>query len=55
MQQNSSLAYEITLITNNLAKWLPQRFTIIERRLVSSHSNLQACLDITIFPSKTLK
>jgi argininosuccinate lyase len=49
-----ALPYEITLITNNLPSGY-HRFTIIERRLVSSHSKLTSLLDIAIFSIKDIK
>jgi argininosuccinate lyase len=43
-----ALPYEITLITTTY-QVVTIEFTIIERRLVSSHSKLTSLLDIAIF------
>jgi hypothetical protein len=43
MQQNSSLTYEITLITNNLPSGY-HRDLQLERRIVSSHSKPESLL-----------
>jgi hypothetical protein len=49
MQQNSSLALRNHFNYEQLTKWLPWEFTIIERGLFPAIQNLQACLDIAIF------
>jgi argininosuccinate lyase len=46
-----ALPYEITLITNNLPSGY--KFTIIERRLVSTIKTYKLVLILLFFPSKT--
>jgi argininosuccinate lyase len=52
---NSSLPYEITLITNNLPSGYHRDLQLLKEGLFPAIQNLQACLDIAIFSIKDIK
>jgi argininosuccinate lyase len=50
---NSSLPYEITLITNNLPSGYHRDLQLLKEGLFPAIQNLQACLILLFSPSKT--
>jgi argininosuccinate lyase len=55
MQQDSSFAIRITLITNNLPSGYHRDLQLLKEGLFPAIQNLKACLDIAIFSIKDIK